>query len=99
VHGVETWVDDTRADADPSWVLAAMIEDAVSQRTGASDRGVHSKELYLRRTEIPAVSVEVGYLTNPQERESLLAPDYQEKIGLSRRASAWVPDEVRVAAG
>jgi len=80
VHGVETWVDDTRADDDPSWVLAAMIEDAVSESTGANDRGVHSQELYLHLTEIPAVSIEVGYLTNQQERELLLDPDYQEKV-------------------
>jgi len=80
VHGVEVWVDDTRADDDPSWVLAAMVEDAVSQSTGASDRGVHSQELYLHHTKMPAISIEVGYLTNPQERELLLDPDYQEKI-------------------
>ncbi len=80
VHGIETWVDDTRADDDPSWVLAAMIEDAVSEATGAADRGVHSQELYLRRTAMPAVSVEVGYMTNLKELELLLDPDYQDKV-------------------
>jgi len=80
VHGVEAWVDDTRADGDPSWVLAAMVVGAVSQSTGASDRGVHSQELYLHHTKMPAISIEVGYMTNPEERELLLDPDYHQKI-------------------
>jgi len=38
------------------------------------------QESYLQRTEMPAVSVEMGYLTNPDERAKLIDPAYQETI-------------------
>ena len=34
----------------------------------------------MHRTEMPAAAVEVGYLTNPEEREKLLDPAYQDQI-------------------
>jgi len=79
-HGVETIVDDTRALDDDSWVLAELIQDSITAATGARDRGSRSQESYLQRTEMPAVSVEVGYLTNPDERAKLLDPEYQQTV-------------------
>jgi len=79
-NGVETLVDDTRADDDDSWVLAELIQDAVVSATGANDRGTRAQESYLQRTEMPAVSVETGYLTNPEERAKLNDPEYQAKV-------------------
>jgi len=78
--GVETLVDDSRAVDDDSWVLAELIQDNVVRTTGARDRGTRSQESYLQRTEMPAVSVETGYLTNPEERGKLVDPAYQAKI-------------------
>ena len=78
--GVETIVDDTRPLDDDSLVLAELIQDNVVAATGARDRGTRRRESYLQRTEIPAVSVEVGYLTNPDERAKLLNPEYQQVI-------------------
>jgi len=80
VHGAETWVDDTRAPGDPSWKLAESVQDALVAATGARDRGVRSQELYLRHTTLPAASVEVGFLTCPEERTKLLDPTYQDQI-------------------
>jgi N-acetylmuramoyl-L-alanine amidase len=34
----------------------------------------------LQRTQMPAVSVETGYITNPAERANLIDPEYQMKI-------------------
>jgi len=78
--GAETIVDDTREQDDDSWVLAELIQDGVTEATGARDRGARSQESYLQRTEMPAVSVETGYLTNPAERAKLIDPEYQAKI-------------------
>ena len=78
--GVETIVDNRREQDDDSWVLAELIQDGVTEATGARDRGARSQESYLQRTEIPAVSVETGYLTNPAERAKLIDPEYQMKI-------------------
>jgi N-acetylmuramoyl-L-alanine amidase len=82
VTGVETWVDSTRKDADPSWVLASMVLEGVSGATGSRNRGVRSQELYLQRTKMPAIAVEVGYITNPTERALLTDPAYRDKVAL-----------------
>lgn len=80
VCGVETYVDDSRPPQDPSWSLAWAVQAAVCAASGAADRGVRSQRLYLRHTELPAVLVEVGYLTCPAERRKLSSPSYQERI-------------------
>jgi N-acetylmuramoyl-L-alanine amidase len=79
-HGVETIVDDTRDLDDDSWVLAELIQDGVVNATGAHDRGTRTQESYLQRTQMPAVSVETGYLTNPEERARLNDPAYQALV-------------------
>jgi len=78
--GVETIVDETRAADDESWVLAELIQDAVVSATGARDRGTRTQDSYLQRTQMPAISVETGYLTNPEERVKLVDPEYQATI-------------------
>ena len=83
VHGTETWVDDTRARDDPSWLLAESVQNALVAATEARDRGVRSQELYLHHTKLPAVSVEVGFLTCPEERAKLLDSTYQDQIAQS----------------
>ncbi len=80
VHGAETWIDDTRTPGDPSYLLAESVQDALVDATGARDRGVESQGLYLQHTTLPAVSVEVGFLTCPEERAKLLDPTYQDQI-------------------
>ena len=80
VNGAETWVDDTRSPGDPSWLLAESVQNSLVAATGARDRGVRSQELYLRHTTLPAASVEVGFLTCPEERAKLLDPSYQDQI-------------------
>ena len=80
VHGVETWVDDTRASDDSSWILATAVQDAVVEATAARDRGIRSQQLYLRHTTLPAASIEVGFLTCNDERAKLLDPVYQDQI-------------------
>lgn len=80
VNGAETWVDDTRPPGDESWKLANSVQDALVAATGARDRGIRSQELYLQHTTLPAVSVEVGFLTCPEERAKLLDSTYQDRI-------------------
>ena len=58
-------------------MLGELIQDAVTEATGARDRGTRSQESYLQRTEMPAVSVETGYITNPAELANLVDPSYQ----------------------
>ena len=78
--GIETIVADVRPLDDDSWVLAELIQDGLVNATGARDRGTRSQESYTQRTEMPAVSAEVGYLTNSEERVKLIDSEYQQRI-------------------
>jgi len=80
VGGVEVLVDDTRTNDDASYVLASMLQDALTEATGWRDRGVRSQSSYLQRTSMPAVSAEIGYLSNPDERESLMSEAFQQTV-------------------
>jgi len=78
--GVETIVADARSRDDDSWILAELIQNGVVEATGARDRGTRSQDSYTQRASMPAVSVETGYLTNPDERALLMNSEYQSRI-------------------
>ena len=78
--GVVTLVSDTLDIGAPSWQFAEVLQDAVTDVTGARDRGVLAQDLYLHRAEMPAALIEVGFLTNDEERTQLTDPDYQQTI-------------------
>src|SRR5437764_1425903 len=61
--------------------LAEFIQRELTARTGMLDCGTHPKtwEL-LRMTRMPAVRVELGYLTNPQDRRKLLDPAFRDVV-------------------
>jgi N-acetylmuramoyl-L-alanine amidase len=94
VNGIETWVDTTRKPADPTWTLASMMQDALSVATGARNRGIRTQESYTQRTTMPAVTLEIGYITNPNERALLFDSAYQDKLAAGiasgiRQFVAW----------
>jgi len=68
-HGIETWVDEDQHPGSASWSLAEIIQGALVSATGGRDRGVRSMGLYFGELSCPAVLVEVGFLTNPAERQ------------------------------
>ncbi len=78
--GIETIIDSTREQDDDSWVLGELIQSSLTDITDARDRGTRSQESYLQRTQMPAVSVETGYITNDAERAKLVDPTYQALI-------------------
>lgn len=78
--GVVTLVSDTLDVGAPSWQFAEVLQDAVTDATGARDRGILAQDLYLHRAEMPAALIEVGFLTNDGERTLLTDPDYQQTI-------------------
>lgn len=79
VTGVETYYTNTNGD---SITLAQLIQDYVSEKTGARNRGVINLEtLYvIRENTCPSCLIETGFLTNEKERKLLSSADYQEKI-------------------
>jgi N-acetylmuramoyl-L-alanine amidase len=83
-HGVEVFFCDSKEDkkrAGASRKLADAILSKIIRRTSASSRGVKKGNFYvLRETEMPAVIVEGGFISNTEERILLKSRDYQEKI-------------------
>lgn len=61
--------------------LAGFIQREVAARTGMLDCRTHPKTWdILRLTRCPAVRVEVGYLTNPDDRRRLLDPAFRDIV-------------------
>ncbi|MDQ5855078.1 MAG: N-acetylmuramoyl-L-alanine amidase [Actinomycetota bacterium] len=61
--------------------LAAFIQRELTARTRMLDCGTHPKtwEL-LRMTRMPAVRIELGYLTNPEDCRKLLDPEFRDVV-------------------
>jgi len=61
--------------------LANLVQREIVVRTGMRDCRIHAKtwEL-LRLTQMPAVRVDLGYLTSPTDRDRLVDPLFREQI-------------------
>jgi N-acetylmuramoyl-L-alanine amidase len=61
--------------------LARAIQDGVAWETGAVNKGVRPANFYvLRHSNMPAVLVEMGFLTNKAENANLADPEYQQQL-------------------
>lgn len=83
--GIEVFFFDSKeekARANASRKLADSILTRLIRRTSATSRGIKKgNHLYvIRETNMPAVLVEGGFISNPEERVLLKTRDYQEKI-------------------
>ena len=68
---------------DPSNLrLAWAVQRAVLQSTGAVDRGVQRARFMgvLRGQNRPAILVEGGYLSNPDEARKIADPVYRQRL-------------------
>src|SRR5437762_1675983 len=61
--------------------LASAVHYFVAGGAPSPNRGVRRRGYYvLRKTTIPAVLVECGFLTNPNEGQYALSPSYRQKL-------------------
>ncbi|XXF79867.1 N-acetylmuramoyl-L-alanine amidase [Myxococcaceae bacterium GXIMD 01537] len=68
------------AHADSSR-LAHAVHPKLVATTGAPDRGVHQAPFYvLNGVEAPAILIEVGYISHPEEGVKLSRAEYQETL-------------------
>lgn len=78
VNGLETYY---LVGGDRAKDLAEAIHAAVLSASGAGDRGTRTANFYvLRYTDMPAVLVETGYMTNEAECNLLASEAYQQLI-------------------
>ena len=99
VTGIETYYYEYNPDYPPvineemhndptrileSAELAVAIQDALVDNTGAADRGVRKNTFaVLRETAIPAVLLELGYMSSPTELAKLTTASYQTTLAKS----------------
>lgn len=61
--------------------LAGLVQREIVARTGLRDCRTHAKAWdLLRLTRMPAVRVEVGYLTSPADRSRLIDPRFRDRV-------------------
>ncbi len=80
VNGLHVFYAENHAEVEP---LAVAIQERISQITGASTHAVKAaeKSLFLMKNPpIPAILVECGFLSNPEEEQKLNDEEYQSRI-------------------
>ncbi|WP_429841235.1 N-acetylmuramoyl-L-alanine amidase family protein [Brevibacillus sp. FIR094] len=89
LHG-NTYTDPTVSGTETyyyhpeSLPLAKSIQKYVRDATGFQDRGVKKEDFFVvKDTNMPAVLLEVGYLTNPSDEQKLMDEDFQYRIATS----------------
>jgi N-acetylmuramoyl-L-alanine amidase len=61
--------------------LAGLVQREIVARTGLRSCHTHAKSWdLLRLTRMPAVRVDVGYLTSPLDRERLVDPHFRDRV-------------------
>lgn len=82
--GIEVFFCDAKSSAlrtSSSKRLASMVLTRLIRRTRAVSRGVKKGNFYvIRETQMPAILVEGGFISNPRERSSLKDPKYIDEI-------------------
>ena len=81
-HGAQTFYN---PQMDESRHLATMIQDEIIRNLENTTRSpLAINNLYLlKHAEVPGALVEIGFLSNEQERELLKQEDYQQQIAAS----------------
>ncbi len=75
VNGLETYYYESGER------LAHTIHSSIVQSISIHDRGVRRARFYvLRKNSIPAVLVETGFVTSPEEASKLASPAYQNQM-------------------
>ncbi|HEY5953997.1 MAG TPA: N-acetylmuramoyl-L-alanine amidase [Terrimicrobiaceae bacterium] len=75
-NGIETFYGSAKAKR-----LASMIQRNAMKTTSGENRGIKQARFYvLRKSKIPAVLIECGFLTNPQDARRASRPAYRDRL-------------------
>lgn len=89
--GGNEWVEPIEAD---SLAAARIVHEALVTATGAADRGIvkRSDLAGFNYCEVPAVLVEMGFLSNPVEDRRLAEDTYRDKVaqGIADGVMSWL---------
>lgn len=82
VHGAQVFFN---GKSEEGKLLANAIQNTIKTYTDSTNRREaksNTNYYVLKATDIPAVIIECGFLTNPEEEEKLNNAEYQEKMAL-----------------
>lgn len=81
-NGVEVYFYEENTDrAEQSKNFAMLALDTILDRTGANSRGVKTEDLrVLRKTNMPAILIECGFLSNSEEAKKCKDTKYQKVL-------------------
>ena len=92
-HGTETWA----SREDPlGQKLSDLVQEEVVKATGLTDRGAFEADYYvLRWSNMPAVLVEGGFITNPTEAAKLGNASFRRKMarGIARGVARFLDSQ------
>ncbi|MGM0396919.1 MAG: N-acetylmuramoyl-L-alanine amidase [Bacillota bacterium] len=73
---------DSDKKIDDQFPFAEFVYNGILQQTGRTGRGIIKRPglVVLRETIMPAILVETGYMTNPQELSLVLSDYYQNQV-------------------
>lgn len=80
VSGIETWFNPDTNTRSSS--LAEYIQKSITKSTKGKDRGTLSNTslIVIREVLMPSCLIEVGFLSNDEERRKLSTQEYREKV-------------------
>lgn len=62
-------------------LLANCIQDNLAKAGGLQDRGINAAGFYvIKKTQMPSVLAELGFISNPDEEKLLSTPQFQQKM-------------------
>jgi len=80
-RGVETFYYKT---SQKGFLLAVEVQKSIIESIKTINRGVKFADFFvLRATKMPAILIECGFLSNPEEEKMLNNQNYQTQIGLA----------------
>lgn len=92
-HGTTTFYSSSNPSGALSYRLAQFVEKELTQAIGTKNLGVQDSRLYVtRNTTMPAVLVEVAFISHPTEEKLLKDNAFRQKAayGISQGIQAYV---------
>ena len=82
--GIETYVPRTPATVwkkEDGRRLAKLVQEELIKETGAINRGVkEANHVVTRNTDMPAILIELGFMSNPAEAGRMASDSYRDKL-------------------
>ncbi|WP_019851359.1 N-acetylmuramoyl-L-alanine amidase [Desulfitobacterium sp. PCE1] len=81
--GVTTYISADNPKAEEGRKLASAVQQELIKQVGLQDRKVKTANFYvIKNTTMPAILVELGFISNPVEEKLITDPEFQKKSAM-----------------